>query len=163
MDQNRCPYIHQAVFVKKWHFQISAEKKFLASQNKSFALFEWIYHQFCNLQPLKLSKNVEKLSFRAGKLFFAEIGKIAKCHFWANVTTRQPDVWPSRASPAQKALGFRVVWFQKLFRDSILFLLVHSFGRYIFELFVRETNLKKKHSVTLHHQAISLLHSLWPC
>ena len=110
-------------------------------------------------------KNVEELYFQAGKLFFfAEIGKIAKCNFWANVMTRQPDVWASRASPAQKARGFRVVWFQKLFRDYILFVLVHSFGRYIiFELFVRETNLKKKDSVTLHHQAISLLHSLWPC
>ena len=35
--------------------------------------------------------------------------------------------------------------FQKLFKGYILYLLVHSDGRCVFELYARETNLKKKH------------------
>jgi hypothetical protein len=66
---------------------------------------------------------------------------------------RQPRFWastPSRASPAQKSRGLGVVLFQKLFKGYIFCFLVHSVGRYGFELFARETNLKKKRSVRQH-------------
>ena len=68
-------------------------------------------------------------------------------HFWADVMLRQPRVWAFRASPPQKLRGLRVVLDQKLFKTYIFCFLEHSFGRYIFELFARETNLKKKRSV----------------
>ena len=35
---------------------------------------------------------------------------MAECHFWANVMMRQSHVWASRASPAQKLQGLRVVY-----------------------------------------------------
>ena len=71
-----------------------------------------------------------------------------ECHFWGNMMLRQPCFRASRASPAQKSRGLRVVLFQKLFKAYIFCFLGHSVGRYIFELFTRETNLKKKHSVS---------------
>ena len=74
---------------------------------------------------------------------------MTEIHFWANVMLRQPRVRASRASPAQKWPVLRVVLFQKLFKGYIFCFLGHSVGRYIFELFARETNLKKKHSVSL--------------
>ena len=44
------------------------------------------------------------------KLFSAEILKnFRKCHFWANVMLRQSRLRASRASPAQKSRGLRVV------------------------------------------------------
>ena len=46
---------------------------------------------------------------QAGKLFSADIWKMTKCHFWANVMLRQPHLRASRASPAQKSQGLRVV------------------------------------------------------
>ena len=70
-------------------------------------------------------------------------------HFWADVMLRQPRFRVSRASPAQKSRGLRVDLFQKLFKGYIFCFLVHSVDRYVFELFARETNLKKKHSVIL--------------
>jgi hypothetical protein len=68
-------------------------------------------------------------------------------HFWADVMLRQPPFWASRAYPAQKSRGLRVALFQKLFKGYIFFL-GHSVGRYVFELFACETNLKKKRSVS---------------
>ena len=62
---------------------------------------------------------------------------------------RQPRIWASRASPAQKMRGLRVVLFQKLFQGYIFCFLGDSFGQYIFEQYARETNLKKKRSVRL--------------
>jgi hypothetical protein len=70
-----------------------------------------------------------------------------ECHFWAYVMLRQPRFRASRASPAQKSRGLRVVLFQKLFKGYIFGFLGHSVGRYVFKLFARETNLKKKRSV----------------
>ena len=43
------------------------------------------------------------------KLFSAEILKMAECHFWSDVMLRQSHVRASRASPAQKLQGLRVV------------------------------------------------------
>ena len=60
---------------------------------------------------------------------------------------RQPRFRASRASPAQKSRGLMVVLLQKLFKGYIFCFLVHSVGGYVFELFARETNLKKKRSV----------------
>ena len=34
---------------------------------------------------------------------------MAECHFWADVMLRQSRVWNSKASPAQKSQGLRVV------------------------------------------------------
>ena len=59
---------------------------------------------------------------------------------------RQPRIQASRASPAQKSRGLRVVSFQKLFQGYIFCFLEDSFGRCIFEQYARETNLKKKRS-----------------
>ena len=63
---------------------------------------------------------------------------------------RQPRIWASRASPAKKWPGLRVVtgFIPKTFQALHFFFLGDSFGRYIFELFARETNLKKKRSVS---------------
>ena len=43
--------------------------------------------------------------------------------------------------------GFEVALFQKHFKGYIFCFLGHSVSKYIFELFARETNLKKKRSV----------------
>ena len=75
-----------------------------------------------------------------------------ECHFWENIMLRQPYFRASRASIAQKSRGLRVVLFQKLFKGYIFCFLGHSVRRYVFELFVCKTNLKKKCSVwcTMH-------------
>ena len=74
-------------------------------------------------------------------------------HFSADVMLRQPRFRASRASPAQKSRGLRVELSQKLFKGYIFCFLGHSVGRYVFELFAFETNLKKKHSVMLNYQS----------
>ena len=55
----------------------------------------------CKLQTPKLYKNVQELYRQAGKLFSSEI--------WANVMLRQSRIQVSRASPALKSQGLRVV------------------------------------------------------
>ena len=47
--------------------------------------------------------------YQAWKLFSAEIWKMLECHFWANVMLRQSRLQASRASPAQKSQGLKVV------------------------------------------------------
>ena len=47
--------------------------------------------------------------YQAWKLFSADIWKMLECHFWANVMLRQSRLRTSRASPAQKSQGLRVV------------------------------------------------------
>ena len=65
-----------------------------------------------------------------------------------NLTFRTHMYHCARASPAQKSRGLRVVLFQKPFKGYTFFcFLSHSVGRYVFELFASETNLKKKQSV----------------
>ena len=54
--------------------------------------------------------------------------KITACHFWAAVMLRQSRIQASRASPAQKSRGLRVVLFQKLFQGYIFCFLGDSFG-----------------------------------
>ena len=61
---------------------------------------------------------------------------------------RQPRIWASRASLAQKWQGLRLVLSKKLFKGYIFGFLGDSVARCIFEQFARETNLKKKRSVT---------------
>ena len=58
----------------------------------------------------KLYKNLEEPFCQAGKLFSAEIWKMSECHFWADVMLRQSRLRASRASPAPKSQGLRVVW-----------------------------------------------------
>ena len=55
-----------------------------------------------------------------------------------HVMLRQSCFWASRASPAQKSRGLRVVLFLKLFKGYIFCFLGHSVGRYVFELFAHE-------------------------
>ena len=70
---------------------------------------------------------------------------MAECHFWANVMLRQSHVWASRTFPAQKSQSLRVVCSKNFSRATFfVFWDSHLVG---FELFVRETNLKKKSSV----------------
>jgi hypothetical protein len=57
---------------------------------------------------------------------------------------RQTRIWAFRSSPAQKWPGLRVTLFQELFKGNIFCFLGDSFGQYIFELYARKTNLKKK-------------------
>ena len=49
---------------------------------------------------------------------------------------RQPRVRESRASPAQKLQGLRVVLCLKNFSRAIFFVLIHSVDRYVFEHFL---------------------------
>ena len=62
---------------------------------------------------------------------------------------RQSRLLASRASPAQKLQGLRVVCSKNFSRATFFFSLGHIVGRYILELFARETNLMKKRSVSL--------------
>ena len=59
---------------------------------------------------------------------------------------RQPRFRASIATPAQKSRGLRVVY-SKNFSMATFFCV--SIGRYVFEQFAHETNLKKKRCVTL--------------
>ena len=43
---------------------------------------------------------------------------MAKCHFWADVILRQSRIWASRASPAQKLQGLRVVYSKNFSRAT---------------------------------------------
>ena len=63
---------------------------------------EVLPHDFCKLPPPKLYKKVPELFSQAENLFSAEIWKMRECLFWVDVMLRQPRVWASRASPAQK-------------------------------------------------------------
>ena len=78
---------------------------------------------------------------------------------------RQSRFRASRASPAQKSRGLRVVLFQKLFKGYIFCFLGHSVGRYVFELFAHETNLKKKRNVGLLYKStpVSMIEVLDLC
>jgi hypothetical protein len=89
------------------HFSNFCRKNF-ADLIKEISCTHWMNlevlpHGFCKLQPPKLYKNVQKPFCQAGKLFSAEIWKMAECHFWANVMLRQSRLRASRASPAQKS------------------------------------------------------------
>ena len=85
--------------------------------------------------------------YQVWKLLSAEIWKTFECHFSANVMLRQSRLLASRASPAQKLQGLRVVCSKNFSRATFFFSLGHIVGRYILELFARETNLMKKRSV----------------
>jgi hypothetical protein len=43
---------------------------------------------------------------------------MVECHFWAHVMLRQSRVWASRASPAQKSQGLRVVYSKNFSRAT---------------------------------------------
>ena len=60
---------------------------------------------------------------------------------------RQPHVWASRASPAQKLQGFRVAYSKNFSRATFFVFVSLSNGGKIYDQFARETNLKKKRSV----------------
>ena len=54
---------------------------------------------------------------------------------------KQPRVWGSRVSPAQKSWGLRMIYSKTFQADNFLF------SGDLDDMFARETNLKKKHSV----------------
>ena len=68
------------------------QKKFVGLTKEFFCTYwmnrEVLPYGFCKLQPPKLDKNVQEPFWQAGKLFSAEIWKMAECHFWANVMLR---------------------------------------------------------------------------
>jgi hypothetical protein len=72
---------------------------------------------------------------------------MSECHFWADVMLRRSHVWASRASPAQKSQGLRVVCSKNFSRAIDFVFFGHLVGGQLFELFARETNLKKESSV----------------
>ena len=55
---------------------------------------------------------------QAWKLFSTKIWKMLECHFWAYVMLRQSRLQASRASPAQKSRGLRVVLSKKFSRTT---------------------------------------------
>ena len=61
----------------------------------------------------------------------------------------QSHVRASRASPAQKSQGLRVVLPKNFSRATFFVFWVTQLEQKIFEEFARETNLKKKRSVLL--------------
>ena len=71
--------------------------------------------------------------------FFLQKWKITECYFWANLMLRQPHVRASRASPAQKSQGLRVVYF-KNFSMAIFFVFwgTHLVDRYLSYLPVKQ-------------------------
>ena len=83
--------------------------------------------------------NLPKLKFSHFSNFCRKVSQIDKknaahfCILWEVVICK----FASRTSPAQKLRGLREVIFQNFSRATF-------FGRYIFELFARETNLKKR-------------------
>ena len=78
------------------------------------------------------------------KTFFCRNLKMAECHFLAHVMSRQSHVQASRASPAQKSQGLRVINSKNFSRATFFVfwvtLLVDSFLSYL----PVKTNLKKK-------------------
>ena len=89
------------------------------------------------------SISTEKFFCQVWKLFSADIWKMLECHFWANVMLRQSHFQASRISPAQKPQVLRVVCSKKI-STATFFVFWNSYRRQLFELFARETNLKKQ-------------------
>ena len=58
--------------------------------------------------------------------FFCRKLKMTEFHFWINVMLRQPHVRASRASPAQKSKGLRMVYSKNFSKAP--FYLGNSFG-----------------------------------
>ena len=77
------------------------------------------------------------------KTFSADILKMSECHFLGQCKSRVQASW---AAPGQKLQGLRLVC-PKIFSmaDFFVFWVTYLVNR--FELFARETNLKKKLSL----------------
>ena len=100
-------------------------------------------HIFVYLWGLKFEKNhvvkpvdsfnkCKKIFCQAWKLFSAEIWKLTEFHFWADIMLKQPRVRSSRASPAQKLQGFRVIYSKKCSRTTFfVFWGTHSVDRFL--------------------------------
>ena len=71
--------------------------------------------------------------------FFHRNLKNVGCHFRANVMLRQSRIRASRASPAQKSRGLRVVLFQKLFQGYIFVF----WGTYLVDVFLNNMLMKQ--------------------
>ena len=78
---------------------------FMHLLNESRGFATW----FLQITTPKVVHRCLKIFCQARKLFSAEIWKITACHFWADVMSRQPRIQASRASPAQKSRGLRVI------------------------------------------------------
>ena len=134
------------------NFSNFCRKKFPGLTKEIFCTY-WMNLEVChtifaNHNPQSCTKMLETF-LSSQETFFCRNLKNYSVSFWAHVMLRELRIWASRASPAQKSRGLRVVLFQKLFQGYILCFLGDSFGWCIFEQYARETDLKKKRSVCL--------------
>ena len=90
---------------------------------------------FLQITIPKVIKKCVETFLTSQETFFCKNLKMTNCHFWANVSLRQPHVRESRAFPDQKSRGLRVV-FSKNFSRRTFFVfwrthLVNMFLRYL--------------------------------
>ena len=75
---------------------------------------------FANYNPQNCIKMCKGLFVKPGNFFLQKFVKMWECHFWADVMLRQSRLRTSRASPALKLQGLRVVC-SKNFSRAIFF------------------------------------------
>ena len=137
--------------MKFCHILNICRKKFPGLTKEFFPLIEWIYRvaTWCfQITTSKVGQKCEGTFLWSQETFSAE-SWMTECHFWTNVMLRQPHVQASRASPAQKSKGLKVVY-SKNFSRATLFVfwgtpLVDRYLSYLPD----ETNMGKKCSVSL--------------
>ena len=110
---------------QKWHsaiFQISAEKSFLAWQKGSCTFL----YNFggCNLQKPWPFNKCRKFLLSSLETFFCRNLENVGMSFLGRLMLRKSHVWVSRASPAQKSQGLRVVRSKNLSRATFFVFLV---------------------------------------
>ena len=69
-------------------------------------------------RPLYSFNKCRKFILSSLETFFCRNLKMSECHFWANVMLRQPRIWASRASPAQRSQVVRVVYYKNFSRAT---------------------------------------------
>ena len=69
-------------------------------------------------RPLHSFNKCRKFLLSSLETFFCRNLKMSECHFWADVMLRQPRIWASRASPAQKSQGLRVIYSKNFSRAT---------------------------------------------
>ena len=96
-----------------WNFSNFCRKKIPGLIKDIFCTYwmkvEVLPHDFCNLWPPKLYKNVQEPFFPSLETFFCWNLKNVRMSIWANVMLRQSRLRASRASPVQKSRSLRVV------------------------------------------------------
>ena len=69
-------------------------------------------------RPLHSFNKCRKFLLSSLESFFCRNLKMSECHFWADVMLRQPRIWASRASPAQKSQGLRIAYYKNFSRPT---------------------------------------------